>query len=441
MKKLTYDNVKTFIEDRGCKLLDAEYINQNKELSIVFACGHTDKRSFAHFKYYKNICPRCAGCKPYKYADAKSIFENHGFCLLSDNYSDCKKSLDIQDGLGYKYTISLDKFLNNFVNRGSNLARFDIHNIYTVDNICLFLSINFPQLSLIPKQEWKGNNAKMSFIDYEGYKYYVTFGVLQEEIKRNSFPAKFDISNIHTMENISNWIAINKKDYRLLDGQTYPGAHGKLKFKCLKCPDEERPFERTWVGLRSKNGGCNYCNTTYIGRCNNLKYKEPDIALEWDYDRNYPVIPDNVAAHASNKYWWICGDCGASYLSTTSHRTGKEPRGCPQCSESNMEKRIRKYLLRQNVSFEPQKWFEKCRNILPLPFDFYLMDYNVLIEAQGIQHFKPVEYFGGEEYFVKRKNNDLIKNNYCKNNGIKLIEIPYWDYKNIENILIKELNL
>ena len=36
---------------------------------------------------------------------------------------------------------------------------------------------------------------------------------------------------------------------------------------------------------------------------------------------------------------------------------------------------------------------------------------------------------------------DNVKTKYCKDKKIKLIRIPYWDFKNIEDILIKELNL
>ena len=62
-----------------------------------------------------------------------------------------------------------------------------------------------------------------------------------------------------------------------------------------------------------------------------------------------------------------------------------------------------------------------------MPFDFYLPDYNICIEYDGEEHFQPVEFFGGEEKFQRRIENDEIKNNYCKNNNIKLIRIPYFD--------------
>ena len=52
-------------------------------------------------------------------------------------------------------------------------------------------------------------------------------------------------------------------------------------------------------------------------------------------------------------------------------------------------------------------------------------DYNTLIEYDGDQHFKPIKYFGGEEKYNILKNNDEIKNEYCKTHKINLIRIPY----------------
>ena len=72
---------------------------------------------------------------------------------------------------------------------------------------------------------------------------------------------------------------------------------------------------------------------------------------------------------------------------------------------------------------------------MPLRFDFCikLKDNSiVLIEIQGEQHYKPVDYFGGEKKFLKQQKYDNIKRNYCKNNNIRLIEIPYWDWANME---------
>ena len=62
----------------------------------------------------------------------------------------------------------------------------------------------------------------------------------------------------------------------------------------------------------------------------------------------------------------------------------------------------------------------------------------VCIEYDGIQHFEPIERFGGKEEFSRTKIRDNIKTQYCKDNNIKLIRIPYWDFDNIEMILKKQ---
>jgi len=74
-----------------------------------------------------------------------------------------------------------------------------------------------------------------------------------------------------------------------------------------------------------------------------------------------------------------------------------------------------------------------------LPFDFYLSDLNICIEYDGIQHFKPIDYFGGDTAFILLQTNDQIKNEYCIENNIKLIRIRYDE--NIEEKLSNILKL
>ena len=67
--------------------------------------------------------------------------------------------------------------------------------------------------------------------------------------------------------------------------------------------------------------------------------------------------------------------------------------------------------------------------------------YNILIEAQGQQHITPIRQFGGEEQFQKQKEHDKRKRDYAEANGYKLLEIWYYDYDRIEEILNKELEV
>ncbi len=113
--------------------------------------------------------------------------------------------------------------------------------------------------------------------------------------------------------------------------------------------------------------------------------------------------------------------------------------GCKKCSDSFGEKRISKFLDDYNINYYKEHKFEDCVNIYPLRFDFYIPFMRTCIEFDGIQHFEPIEFFGGEESFKRLKQNDSIKTQYCEENYIDLIRIKYTQVDDIENILSKNL--
>ena len=102
-----------------------------------------------------------------------------------------------------------------------------------------------------------------------------------------------------------------------------------------------------------------------------------------------------------------------------------------------------------HISFSiTQKTFNDLRGIKGglLSYDFYLPEYNLLIEYQGEFHdinlkndYNYTEYL--RKNLQKQYEHDKRKREYAKNNNIKLLEIWYWDFDNIESILQKELNL
>ena len=97
--------------------------------------------------------------------------------------------------------------------------------------------------------------------------------------------------------------------------------------------------------------------------------------------------------------------------------------GCIYCNESKLEKYLRIKLDNLNIRYEKNKKFEDCKNKLCLPFDFYLIDKNILIECDGKQHYESIEFFGGDNRLKYQKSNDEIKNMYCYNSNIKLIRL------------------
>ena len=112
------------------------------------------------------------------------------------------------------------------------------------------------------------------------------------------------------------------------------------------------------------------------------------------------------------------------------------------CLKSKGEQLIIQILIDLNINFITQKTFYDClnpENTINLKFDFYLPDYNCCIEYDGEQHFKSIKHFGGEEKFQRQQQLDNIKNQYCKNNNIKLIRIPYTDFNKLNQQYIIDI--
>lgn len=117
--------------------------------------------------------------------------------------------------------------------------------------------------------------------------------------------------------------------------------------------------------------------------------------------------------------------------------------GCPICNMSKGERRIQKFLTENKINNVYTKEYDDLRGKRNICFsyDFYLPDYNLLIEYQGGQHEYPVERFGGEEKFERQKEIDNLKREYAKSHNVELLEIWYWDYENIKKILKSRLQL
>ena len=166
--------------------------------------------------------------------------------------------------------------------------------------------------------------------------------------------------------------------------------------------------------------GCPVCSGLRIEKgFNDLETLFPDVAKEWDYDKN-DKNPDSVAARTRTKVWWKCKkghSWQASIVSRTSLHTG-----CPICAKptqsSNSEKIVMVYLSKYfndiKTNYKPD-WLDKHE------LDIYIPSIKVAIE-----------YDGGR--FHKDVKRDIWKDNKCIDNGIDLIRIrdsicPVYDYK------------
>ena len=137
----------------------------------------------------------------------------------------------------------------------------------------------------------------------------------------------------------------------------------------------------------------------------------------------------------------LCPRCGQPFITSLQNFVQHGGQVCQDCyrKESIGEMKIRQYLERNNINFDPEHWFPDCRDINPLPFDFYLEERNTIIEFDGKQHFEDTHFFNNTS-LRKTQKHDSIKNKYCEEHGIYLIRIPYWDLNRIDEILDEKFN-
>lgn len=208
---------------------------------------------------------------------------------------------------------------------------------------------------------------------------------------------------------------IEEKGYTLLSNKIV-SATKKFTVRCPKGHEYDVNWNKFSSGRR-----CPHCQN----KIKLSKEQANEIFMEYGY---------NIIGEYTDTITPVYVRCPKGHEYPVTVGNFKGGKRCRECKNNfKGEVKIKKYLEQIKEEYETQYKFKGCRNIYELPFDFYISKYNLCIEYDGIQHYKPIEFFGGIEGFKKRKRNDNIKNKYCKDNNINLLRIPYWDIKNIDD--------
>ena len=220
-----------------------------------------------------------------------------------------------------------------------------------------------------------------------------------------------------------------KKGWTLLS-EEYINSGEKLEYIC----DKGHKHCMSWDNFK-KGKNCPECSGY------NISYTIEDIRKEFE-TINWTLLSEEYV-DSKTKLSYICDKGHKHLISWNKFQQGER---CPFCQNYVGETRIKTLLELNNIEFCPQKTFKECKYKDQLRFDFYIPKHNICIEYDGIQHFEPIDFAGkGEEWakeqFKEQQIKDNIKTQYCLDNDIKLIRIPYWEFNNIENILKQELNL
>lgn len=234
------------------------------------------------------------------------------------------------------------------------------------------------------------------------------------------------------------------------------GPVEKNRQLCDKCKSVANRVESVCVVCGKKflpkrtNCKCKTCSRT----CQGLYVQAAGYGMKYNTDELHAKIIEHIKAHGApmslddlgielggitRKVFYARGWSVRSLMKDAGIETDWLTKG------TSIFERAIYYIIREVIGddkpIEVQKKFEGLKGAGggTVRFDFYLPDFNLIVEADGRQPYMDGDPWGGDNL----KENDIIKNNYCYNNGIGLLRVRYERYtdnkENIKNVLINIL--
>ena len=183
--------------------------------------------------------------------------------------------------------------------------------------------------------------------------------------------------------------------------------------------------------IGTMRSGCPKCSGKYRTSTEEFIKKARKIhGNKYDYTKTFYI-------RALSPVIITCPEHGDFSQKPNGHLSGQ---GCPYCKQSHIEREVREMLIKNNIEFKQEYTPEWLK---PLHIDFFIPSKNIAIECQGLQHFVPVIYYGGEDGLSIRKERDNRKRELCEKNNVTLLYYANYEYNfpydviNSENELLK----
>lgn len=196
--------------------------------------------------------------------------------------------------------------------------------------------------------------------------------------------------------------------------------YSKVQYKnnttpvCIICPEHGEYWQVPSIHTDNK-AGCPKCSRNYRYKTEEfIESLEPWIKEKYDFSKF-------IYVRTHDKATVICPKHGEFLMSPHNIRKGI---GCPRCKESKLEINMRNFLEKEQIKYiyeyKPDKSFHKQS------IDFYLFDYNIAIECQGSQHFRPADFGGKGNEWAESAYQHIIdldkeKQRLCREKDIQLV--------------------
>lgn len=271
-----------------------EEVIYGAKTSCWFICDNNHSFSYSSYNISRTGKVICAICEEDKISNKKKLIEENKKAFydaklrrLYDKYSYLEKYYSVDNDLDFVSALDdLESILSWECEEGHNY-RDSIRDLHARKNKCLHCS---------------------------GHK--ITIGV-------NDFATIFS-------DKVKDWDIV-KNGGEIPDG-LYPFSSKKYWWLC----DKGHSYEMS-LNDKARAVYCPVCSSHRIlSGYNDLETRFPDIAIEWDHEKN-DLKPESIFPSSAKKYWWTC-PIGHSYSATPNHRI--HGRGCSICSNKKVVKGI-----------------------------------------------------------------------------------------------------
>lgn len=353
------------------------------------------------------------------------------------------------------------------------------------------LEEQFEERGLHPLQAVNSIYDKIDCIDADGYKYNLSIRGAVGDKRTKEFD-KWSKNNPFKPYNMRLFASLNQKNVQIIstDEELREATKNKVKFICPKCGCLYEKKWCHWIAQEKDRHWCTKCSNKAV--VDNRRLSEEEIIAKFeeqgfhlieeakDFEEHirYACINDDgykykvsltsliVGNKGNNKFsatnpfavenlQKYCDDnylevkvlnqnvtngkasfvfqcaCGNTFETEAYKVMSCGKLRCSKCisKESGLEKKTREWLEANSIAFVREYRFEDCRAKRSLPFDFKCdTDKGViLIEVDGGQHYAPIQW-GGVKQFRIQKEHDSIKDEYCKENNLTLLRIPWWHF-------------
>jgi hypothetical protein len=446
-KEYTLDDMKNIAYVQGFVLLNESFNNTNEIAHLKCkACGELKDLKYKFFIYKPTRCLVCTdNPNRYTYEKIKNYIEteSNSGCklleteetyrekiLLQPQMSLCK--IKIQCHCGEEFEESFNTFNGGTKKQECNLCTIGRKSSsYTYKDVKNYIEIESKSGCKLLSTEYTGYHDNLHIQCACGNDYFRSFSVFKGTINQEGVQ-KCKICTGAVITPTFTEVQKDLKEHNILLHETeYLNQDTKMNVEY----DCGFKVYRTYANIKKSKYKCPHCIKIGYGRdTEQLKNEINDITNgEYSLLSEYKTMNDKVIVK-HNK-------CGNVYK-VTPHKFLDYGNRCVKCGNSKGETETERVLKKLNINYEWQYSFNDLLSDYgnPLRFDFAIFNkdkaLSFLYEYDGEFHYKKIYTKHDLEGQVYRDN---LKNEYCKQNKIDLLRIPYWDFDNIETILTDKL--